>query len=187
MAWALLFVSSMSAPASPMFPLSRGLVVAGLALALTGCVRRSSTIPGTRIADDRPNRDILKVVEEYRVAVEKGDAEALFLMASDRYFEDSGTPVGMDDYGYDGLKDVLIGRFRAARDIRYAMKYVSIRRDCVEADPVPTGCIARVEALIDASFTITDARGQDRRTDKRDQNELVLEWTGDRWKFVSGL
>ena len=46
-----------------------------------GCARRSSTIPGTRIADDRFNRDVLAAVEAYRLAVEKGDAEALFLMA----------------------------------------------------------------------------------------------------------
>ena len=153
----------------------------------TGCARRSSTIPGTRIANDDVNRQILERVEAYRIAVEKGDAEALFLMASDRYFEDSGTPVGADDYGYEGLKDVLVGRFKMATDIRYAMKYITIRRSCPNAVEVPTGCVAHVEALVDASFTIVDARGQDRRTDKRDQNELVLEWTGDSWKFLSGL
>lgn len=163
------------------------LALAVAATSATGCARRSSTIPGTRIANDDVNRDILKRVEEYRLAVEKGDAEALFLMASDRYFEDSGTPIGADDYGYDGLKDVLVGRFRMASDIRYAMKYVSIRRTCREASELPAGCIARVEALVDASFTVVDARGQDRRTDKRDQNELVLEWTGEQWKFLSGL
>lgn len=166
--------------------------VASLSLALAatllaGCARRSSTIPGTKIASDPINRGILERVEAYRVAVEKGDAEALFLMASDRYFEDSGTPVGADDYGYDGLKDVLVGRFRMATDIRYAMKYVTIRRNCAEVGEIPTGCVAHVEALVDASFTVVDARGQDRRTDKRDQNELVLEWTGETWKFLSGL
>jgi len=41
--------------------------------------------------------------------------------------------------------------------------------------------------LIDASYTITDARGQARRLDKRDQNELVLEYTGDKWLFLSGM
>lgn len=156
-------------------------------LAATGCARRSSTIPGTKIGDDDVNRGIIKAVEDYRIAVEKADAEALFLMASDRYFEDSGTPVGADDYGYDGLKDVLVGRFRMASDIRYAMKYVSIRRTCREASELPPGCVAHVETLVDASFTVVDARGQDRRTDKRDQNELVLEWTGEQWKFLSGL
>ncbi|MEZ4402244.1 MAG: hypothetical protein R3B06_19625 [Kofleriaceae bacterium] len=158
-----------------------------LALAVSGCARRSSTIPGTKIADDRINREVVKAVEDYRVAVEKGDAEGLFLMASDKYFEDSGTAVGTDDYGYDGLKEVLVGRFRMAHDIRYAMKYVRIERSCGDTQPVPTGCVAKVEVLIDASFTTLDARGQDRRTDKRDQNELVLEWTGDRWKFLAGL
>jgi hypothetical protein len=59
-----------------------------------------------------------------------------------------------------------------------------VRRAPIE---VPVGCVARVEAMVDASFTIVDARGQDRRADKRDQNELVLEWAGDRWKFISGL
>ena len=171
---------------------SSSIRVAGLSLVLlatlaAGCARRSNTIPGTRISNDGVNRDILRRVEDYRIAVEKGDAEALFLMASDKYFEDSGTPVGADDYGYDGLKDVLIGRFRMATDIRYAMKYIQIRRTCRESADIPTGCIAHVEALVDASFTVVDARGQDRRTDKRDQNELVLEWTGDSWKFLSGL
>ena len=168
--------------------LSRALLAALALTAVTaGCARRSSTIPGTRISDDRVNRGILAAIEQYRTAVEKGDAEALFLMASENYSEDSGTAGGEDDYGYVGLKDVLVGRFRMARDIRFAMKYVNIRRTCAAADDLPVGCVARVEALIDASFTIVDARGQDRRTDKRDQNELVLEWSGERWQFIAGL
>jgi hypothetical protein len=73
-----------------------------------------------------------------------------------------------------------------ARDIRYAMKYVGIRRTCA-GEPEP-GCRAFVEVLVDASFTVVDARGQDRRTDKRDQNELVLEWDEtNAWRFVSGM
>ena len=164
-----------------------GLSLALAATLLAGCARRSNTIPGTRISNDEIHRGLLERVEDFRIAVEKGDAEALFLMASDKYFEDSGTPVGADDYGYDGLKDVLVGRFRMATDIRYAMKYITIRRTCPATGEVPTGCVAHVEALVDASFTVVDARGQDRRTDKRDQNELILEWTGDSWKFLSGL
>lgn len=167
---------------------SRAVLAALVLAALTaGCARRSSTIPGTRINDDRINRGILAAIEQYRTAVEGGDAEALFLMASENYNEDSGTAGGEDDYGYVGLKDVLVGRFRMARDIRFAMKYVNIQRSCAADDELPVGCVARVEALVDASFTILDARGQDRRTDKRDQNELVLEWSGEKWKFLAGL
>lgn len=159
-----------------------------LAVSSTGCAGRGHNIPGTRIADDKINRSIRDAVEAYRVAVERADAEALFLMASDRYTEDGGTTVGGDDYTHEGLKDVLTGRFRMAKDIRYAMRYVNIQRNCAGAEGVPeTGCLARVEVLVDASFTVADARGQDKRVDKRDQNELILEWNGDKWQFLSGM
>jgi len=41
--------------------------------------------------------------------------------------------------------------------------------------------------MIDASFTITDAFGKPKRPDKRDQNQLILEWDGKRWLFISGM
>lgn len=167
--------------------LSRRWLVAAAVL-VAGCGAHVRNLPGTRIADDKINRGIRDTVEAYRIAVERGDAEALYLMASDRYTEDGGTSVGSDDYTHEGLKDVLAGRFRMARDIRYAMRYVKIQRNCAGSDGEPeTGCLARVEVLIDASFTLSDARGQDKRVDKRDQNELVLEWTGDKWQFISGM
>lgn len=169
----------------PMFV--RLLLVAAATLTAAGCAARASNIPGTKINNDKVNRDVIEAVENYRVAVEKADAEGLFLMASDRYFEDSGTPQGADDYGYDGLKDVLVGRFMMARDIRYAMRYVSVRRTCKEGTEPSAGCRAHVEVMVDASFTVVDARGKDRRTDKRDQNELVLEFTDGKWKFISGM
>lgn len=157
-------------------------------VALFGCAHSPSTIPGTKISDEKVNREIVQTVEAYRVAVEKLDAEGLYLMASDQYIEDSGTPVGSDDYGRDGLKDVLIGRFLGAKEVRYAMKYLSVRRTCPAEDGTPEpGCRAHVEVLVDASFTILDSRGQDRRSDKRDQNELVLEYTKNKWKFISGM
>ncbi|MBP6631029.1 MAG: hypothetical protein KBG28_25405 [Kofleriaceae bacterium] len=160
------------------------LLVAGLA----ACAGRASTISGTRIADDSVNRAILQQVESYRQAVERRDAQALLLMASQAYWEDSGTPSGSDDYGVDGLREVLSSRFQKADDIRYAMKYVSIRRACPSDDGgVIAGCRAHVEVLIDASYSVMDARNSERRPDMRDQNELVLEWTGDKWLFVSGM
>lgn len=172
-------------PTSNMRLVSFALV--GLA-AVTGCAGNVRNIPGTKIADDKVNRGIRDAVEAYRVAVEHADAEALYLMASDRYTEDGGTSVGSDDYTHEGLKDVLTTRFRMARDIRYAMRYVKMQRNCPASGGEPeTGCLARVEVLIDASFTIVDARGQDKRVDKRDQNELVLEWNGDKWQFLSGM
>jgi hypothetical protein len=154
------------------------------ALLLAACTAHAQYIAGTKIPDNDVNHSVLGAVEAYRMAVEKGDAQALVLMASPKYSEDSGTPTIVDDYGFDGLQGVLASRFKEARDIRYSMKYVSIKATCATPE---AGCQAKVAVLIDASYTITDARGQARRLDKRDQNELVLEYTGDKWLFLSGM
>lgn len=151
---------------------------------VAACTAHAQYIAGTKIPDNDVNHSVLGAVESYRNAVEKGDAQALVLMASPKYSEDSGTPTIVDDYGFDGLQGVLASRFKQARDIRYSMKYVAIKPTCKQLE---SGCQAKVDVLIDASYTITDARGQARRLDKRDQNELVLEYTGDKWLFLSGM
>ena len=118
------------------------------------------------------------------MAVERGDADALMLMAHKQYWEDSGTPSGGDDYGYDGLRNVLTTRLQKASDIRYSVRYVAVHQAC---DELRAGCKAAVDILIDASFTVTSAMGQPKRPDKRDQNQLVLEYDGRRWLFLSGM
>jgi hypothetical protein len=160
------------------------------ALLAGACATRGSVIVGTKIPDTQTNRGILEVVETYRVAVEKRDTPTLLLMAAPGYWEDSGTPSGSDDYGFDGLKTVLSSRFQNATEIRYAMKYVSLRRSCHKgkgSDELEAGCRAQVDVLIDASYTVLDARDQPRRRDKRDQNQVVLEWNGEKWLFLSGM
>jgi hypothetical protein len=164
------------------------ILITFIASTSAACGGSESTIPGTRIAESPQNRDVIDALEEYRLAVERKDTAALMLMASPKYWEDSGTMTGGDDYGYDGLRDVLTGRFQEADDIRYSMRYMSIRRRCPSsAQEGNDGCRVYVEVLIDASFTVTDARGEPKRPDKRDQNELVLSWENDRWKFLSGM
>lgn len=171
-----------------MMKLARSLLLFAL-VGLFACGSKMSTIPGTKIPDNQANRDIIQAVEEYRLAVERKDAAALLLMASKSYWEDGGTPSGSDDYGYDGLRGVLQDRFQKVNDIRYSLKYVGIQRRCREGGDASTneGCRAYVDVLIDASFSVTDARGREIRPDKRDQNQLVLEWSGDKWLFLSGM
>ena len=154
------------------------------ALVLAACGAHAQYIAGTKINDNDVNKSVLNAVEAYRNAVEKGDAQSLVLMASPKYSEDSGTPTIVDDYGFDGLQGVLATRFRAARDIRYSVRYVAIKPTC---QALEAGCQAKVDVLIDASYTITDSRGQARRLDKRDQNQLVLEFDGNKWLFLSGM
>lgn len=161
------------------------LAIASIA-SIPACARNRSYVPGTKIPYSEVNKKVLETCEEYRLAVERGDAEALMLMAHKQYWEDSGTPSGSDDYGYEGLRTVLTTRLQKASDIRYSVRYVAIHKTCPDEDLKP-GCKAAVDILIDASFTVTDAMGKPKRPDKRDQNQLVLEWDGRRWLFLSGM
>lgn len=149
-----------------------------LVLTATACGSRTQMIRGTEIPATDRNQQVIKVLEEYRAAIERRDTGALALMASKKYRENSGTPAGKDDYGYEGLQQVLATRFQTARDIRYTLRYVKIthREDR-----------AFVDVIIDASWSIKDATGQQRREDKRDHNQLVLVQEGNSWKFLRGM
>jgi hypothetical protein len=150
-----------------------------LALALvSACSSNPSYIRGTKVLESRDNRSILGVIEQYRLAVERKDTPTLLTLAAKEYWEDGGTPTGADDYGYDGLRDVLNTRFARADGIRYSMRYMGIKR-------LP-GNRAAVDVLIDASYSIQTENGTVRK-DMRDQNELVLQYDGTNWKFLSGM
>src|SRR5688572_3736556 len=97
-----------------------------LLLALGACAHREY-FPGTTVVKSEVNERILKTVEEYRTRLLEKNIEGLLLLASDKYFEDSGTPRADDDYGYDGLKQVLQGRLQRLRTIRYDIHYRNIR------------------------------------------------------------
>ena len=160
------------------------LLLATALVSLGACAHQVSYVPGTRVPYSDMNKAVLDTCEEYRLVVERGDADALMLMAHKQYWEDSGTPSGSDDYGIEGLRNVLLTRLQKASDIRYSLRYVAIHQQCTELKP---GCRAAVDVLIDASFTIANALNKPVRPDKRDQNQLVLEWDGHRWLFLSGM
>ena len=164
--------------------MKRLLVISCVVFAV-GCASRGKYVPGTKVPYSSQNKSVLDACEEYRLAVERGDADALMLMAHRQYWEDSGTPSGSDDYGYEGLRNVLLTRLLKATDIRYTVRYVGVSQQC--KGDLRAGCRAAVDVLVDASYTITNVHGKAVRPDKRDQNQLVLEWDGRRWRFVSGM
>lgn len=153
--------------------------------AFAACGRQTRYVAGTRVPYSEANDSVLKACEKYRLAVERADTDALMLMAHRDYLEDSGTPTGSDDYGYEGLRTVLLTRLGKATDIRYSVRYMGVSQQC-KADLAPR-CRAAVDILIDASYTVTNAYGKPARLDKRDQNQLVLEWDGRQWLFLSGM
>jgi len=161
------------------------LSILGVALLAGACGGNSAYVRGTKVAFTKNNESVLKATEEYRLALERGDADALMLMAHKDYWEDSGTPSGSDDYGYEGLRNVLTSRFGRASEIRYTMRYMNVSQQCKE--DLSVGCRATVDVIINASYTVQDVNGKPLRLDKRDQNQLFLEWDGNRWLFISGM
>jgi hypothetical protein len=160
-------------------------VALALLLATAACAARPRMIGSSQIVDTPLSRGVIEALENYRTALERQDAKTLLLLASKQYREDSGTTSGSDDYGYDGLRRVLAERLSKVSEVRYAMRYVAMRTNC--GGSTRPGCKASVEAIVDASFTVKDAMGNERRPDKRDQSEFVLEWSGDKWLFLSGM
>src|SRR3569833_3380532 len=79
-----------------------------------GCAAKVAYVPGTRIPYSDSNKSVLEAVEDYRLAVERGDAADLMLMAHKQYWEDSGTPTGSDDYGGGGRRGGRRARRRGA-------------------------------------------------------------------------
>ncbi|HUS65053.1 MAG TPA: hypothetical protein VMZ28_10945, partial [Kofleriaceae bacterium] len=117
------------------------------------------------------------VCEKYRRALEEKDAPTLLALAHPTYYEDSGTPKGDDDYGYDGLRDVLSKRLSALKTLRYNIEYRKVEID---------GTHARVDIRYDASFQLATEMG-DRWERKQNDKRLELENDGKRWLIVAGM
>jgi hypothetical protein len=148
-----------------------------LVLALLAGCATMNTIPGTKVADNKLNRELLEVVERYRHAMEDRDAATLLALAHPNYYEDSGTPKGDDDYGYEGLKDVLSRRLGALRTLRYNIEYRKVS---------VTGHRAQIDIRYDASFQLATEMG-DRWERKQNDKRIELENDGKRWLIIAGM
>ncbi len=149
-----------------------------LFLLLPASCAHQSTLAGTTVTDSPDNRAVLEVIEQYRLRLIERNVEGLLFLASDRYFEDSGTPTAEDDYGYDGLKYVLSKSLARLKSVRYDVQYRSVRVD---------GTRAEVEVYLSGAFELIAESG-DRYRRVGDYHRFVLERNGkDKWKFLSGM
>jgi pyruvate/2-oxoacid:ferredoxin oxidoreductase alpha subunit len=142
-----------------------------------GCAHHEY-FPGTTILRSDENRKIIETVEEYRQRLLTRNTVGLLALASQKYFEDSGTPRSDDDYGYDGLKKVLEVRLQRVKSLRYEIEYRNIR---------VTGDQAEVEVFLDGSFELAAAEAGDRYRRVNDYHRFMLEKEGDEWKFLGGM
>jgi len=150
--------------------------LSGVLIAVAGCAHRDY-FPGTTILRTEQNREIIEIIEQYRRRLIERNIEGMLVLASDKYFEDSGTPRSDDDYGYEGLKEVLTRKLQRVKSLRYEIEYRSIR---------VIGTRAEVEVFLDGSFELAAESG-DRYRRVNDYHRFVLERANDRWKFLSGM
>ena len=151
-------------------------LVAGVALLGTAC-GHVLTFPGTNIPATDDNRAILETVDLYRQRLLQKNIDGVLVLASPRYFEDSGTPRADDDYGYDGLRQVLEKQLVRVKSMRYDIEYRKL---------TITGNRAEVEAYLNGSFELESPSG-DRYRRLSDYHRFVLERDGERWKFIAGM
>lgn len=143
----------------------------------SGCAHQA-TLPGTTVEDTADNRGVVATVEQYRMRLLEKNVEGLLVLASDRYFEDSGTPTAEDDYGYEGLKYVLANRLARLKSLRYDIQYRSVK---------VTGSRAEVEVFLSGAFELIAESG-DRYRRVSDYHLFTLERADkDKWKFLSGM
>jgi hypothetical protein len=153
-------------------------LAAGMMLASWGGCAHQRVLPGTKLADTEDNRAIYDAVELYRRRLIEKSIEGLLLLASEGYYEDSGTPSAQDDYGYDGLKYVLTNRLNRLKALRYDIQYRNIKVE---------GNEARVEVFLSGAFELIAESG-DRYRRVSDYHQFVLERTAqNKWKFKSGM
>ena len=142
-----------------------------------GACTHANYFPGTTIVRNDENQKIVDTINQYRVRLTERSVDGLLVMASERYREDSGTPRSDDDYGFEGLRQVLRTRLSRLKSIWYEieMRNIQVR-----------GAQAEVDVFLNGSFELA-AKSGDRYKRVNDYHRFVLEKEGDAWKFVSGM
>jgi len=153
-------------------------VLLGLLSTWMGACAHQEYFPSSTIPKTEDNAKIIETVEQYRRKLLERNVEGLLLLASDRYFEDSGTPRSDDDYGYEGLRLILKQRLTHVQSMRYEIEYRTIRH---------VGKRAEVEVFLDGSFELT-ADHHDRYRRVNDFHRFILEQQpNEKWQFLSGM
>jgi hypothetical protein len=143
-----------------------------------GACAHPTFFPGTTILKNDDTQKIVDTIELYRTRLTERNVEGLLALASDKYREDSGTPRSDDDYGYDGLKDILRHRLGGLRSLWYEIEFRDIRVHDQQAD---------VDVFLNGSFELASQSSGDRYRRVNDYHRFVLERQGDSWKFLSGM
>jgi hypothetical protein len=148
-----------------------------LALATTGCAPRK--IPGTELDDTSETRAVIDVLQKFRAAVEKKDADAIVKMADKSFRDDGGSSNPDDDLDYASLGPKLAARMAKMSNVKLD---VTVRR--IEFDDESK--MARVTYSYQVSFSLPEYTSRTQR--ENDIKQMLLKRVGeDEWKIASGI
>lgn len=141
-----------------------------------GCAH--GTIEGTQIEATEDNKQVYRIIEDVRAALEAKNADEILKHVSVNYFEDNGTATQTDDYGYNELKSrVLPESLATAKELHVAITVQDIK---VVGDKAIADVRYSSRAQLDLpSGTLWDSH--------RDFNRLTLAKEDGVWKITSGL
>ena len=166
----------------PLHPPRKTLLIPALALALTPLLLvaacATAKIKGTDLDDTAQNREIVDVVERYRVAVESRDARSLKALASKHYYENASTThTSGDDWGRPELEEVVERFKKHVMAVNYVIAIKAVRI---------VGNRADVDFVHTWAFQYTDGE-RDAWTRSSDRNRLELIKESDGWHILSGM
>ncbi|HET7755278.1 MAG TPA: nuclear transport factor 2 family protein [Anaeromyxobacteraceae bacterium] len=154
---------------------SRLVIATAVVATLAGC--GSKRIPGTDIRDTRDTRAIVSVIDQYRIAAERRDADGVLALVSTRYFDDAGTADPADDQDYEQLRKRLPDDYARLTSVKLGMG--------VKAIDV-TGDTATADVFFDGHWRLATKSGEVPKQTS-DVNRMKFVREDGAWRIVSGL
>jgi ketosteroid isomerase-like protein len=149
-------------------------LLVGAVLPLLACSHR---IPGTEIQDNDDTRAIVDVIDKYRQAAERRDADTVLSLVSKRYFDDAGTPDPSDDVDYDQLRKRLTTDYARLTAVRLE---IGVRKIEIAGEK------AQAFVFYDEHYRIATKAGEVSKQANDVQRMRFVREDG-AWKFSSGI
>lgn len=157
--------------------LGRGLLLAATLVVAVGCTPKK--IPGTDLDDSDDTRAILDVMEKYRVALEKRDAQSIIGLADESFKDDGGSANPDDDYNYHDLYTKLPETLKRLGDIRleFNVRKIELSEDTTSA---------RATFTYTQSYLMPGLQAK-KQSDTEIKQMILKKVDKGTWKIVSGV
>ena len=148
-----------------------------VAVVAVGCTPKK--IPGTELDDTDDTRAILDVMEKYRTALEKRDAQQIISLAHESFKDDGGSANPDDDYDYHDLYTKLPETLKRLGDIRleFNVRKIELSDDSENA---------RATYTYTQSYLLPGLQAK-RQSDTEIKQMIFKKVDKNVWKIVSGV